>query len=149
VFSEMAASGDWSLNRVKVDGATEEESVADIDAGLVSANYFSMLGVNPTIGRVFTPEDSQAAGEGAVVVLGDGFWNRRFGRDPSVLGRTMFLNSVPFTIIGVTPRGFFGDRVGIARDFWLPILMQPRLAPSNQLERRTATWFRTIGRLNP
>jgi ABC-type antimicrobial peptide transport system permease subunit len=145
----MAASGNWRLTRVKLDGEAEDEPVADIDTGIVSANYFSMLGVRATIGRVFTPEDSRVAGEGAVVVLGDGFWNRRFGRDRSVLGRTMFLNNVPFTIIGVTPRGFFGDRVGVARDFWLPMLMQPKLAPSNQLERRTATWFRTIGRLKP
>jgi predicted permease len=150
VFSDMAASGNWRPNRIKLDEETEDESAADIDAGIVSANYFSMLGVRASIGRTFTADDSRVPGEGAFVVLADGFWNRRFGRDPSVPGRTMFLNNVPFTIIGVMPRGFFGDRVGASRDFWVPILMQPRLAPaSNQLERRTSTWFRTIGRLKP
>jgi predicted permease len=150
VFSDMAASGNWGLNRITLDGETEDESAADVDAGIVSANYFSMLGVRASLGRAFGPDDSRAPGEGAFVVLGDGFWSRRFGRDPGVLGRTMFLNNVLFTIIGVMPRGFFGDRVGVSRDFWVPLFMQPRLTPaSNQLERRTAVWFRTIGRLKP
>ena len=76
-----------------------------------------MLGVRARIGRRSPRMIAGRDGEGALVVIGDGFWSRRFGRDPSVLGRTMFLNNVPFTIIGVMPRGFFGDRIGVSRDF--------------------------------
>ncbi|PYV84845.1 MAG: hypothetical protein DMG05_23855, partial [Acidobacteria bacterium] len=96
-----------------------------------------------------TLEDSHAAGEGAVAVISFGFWGRHFAYDPSALGRTVTLNKTPFTIIGVAPRGFFGDQVGMTPDFWVPILMQPQLEGGDQLERRTSTWFRTIARLKP
>ena len=149
VFSRMAASGELGLNHVILEGAGELQEFDQIKGALVSANYFSLLGVNAILGRVFTLEDSRAPGEGAVAVISYGFWERRFGRDPSVLGRTIFLNGTPFTIIGVAPRRFFGDMVGVARDIWVPILMQPRVMTSNMLDRRTSTWFRTIGRLKP
>jgi predicted permease len=98
---------------------------------------------------MFTPEDSHLAGEGAVAVISFGFWERQFGRDRSVLGQTINLNGTPFTIVGVAPRRFFGDQVGMTPDFWIPILMQPRLGGRDQLERHTSTWFRTIARLKP
>src|SRR5262249_14829577 len=144
---EMAASGELGLNRVRLAGGGEWQELDEIKGALVSANYFSLLGVHAVAGRVFTPEDSPAPGEGAVAVISYGFWERRFARDPSILGRTVFLNGTPFTIIGVAPRGFFGDTIGVARDIWVPILMQPRVAMRSLLDVRTATWFRTIGRL--
>src|SRR5262249_16152740 len=63
--------------------------------------------------------------------------------------RTITLNRASLTIIGVAERGFFGDRVGSIRDLWVPILMQPTIQPRDMLERRTATWFRTLARLKP
>ena len=85
VFSEMAASGSLRLNHVSLAGAGELQELDQIKGALVSANYFSLLGVNAIAGRVFTSEDSRVPGEGAVVVISYGFWERRFGRDPSVL----------------------------------------------------------------
>src|SRR5438552_16619356 len=123
VFSWMAASGELGLNHVILEGAGELQEFDQIKGALVSANYFSLMGVNSILGRVFTLEDSRAPGEGAVAVISYGFWERRFGRDPSVLGRSIFLNGTPFTIIGVAPRRFFGDMVGVARDIWVTILM--------------------------
>src|SRR5438034_4088148 len=145
VFSGMTASGEFTPNRLSLGGQLQE--FGKIQGNFVSANYFSVLGVSPAIGRMFTPEDSHAAGEGAVAVISFGFWGRHFAYDPSALGRTITLNRTPFTIIGVVPRGFFGDQVGMTPDFWVPILMQPRLEGGDQLERRTSTWFRTIARL--
>jgi predicted permease len=147
VLSGMTASGEFTPKRVSLGGSSQLQEFGRIQGNLVSANYFSMLGVTPVMGRMFTPEDSHTAGEGAVTVISFGFWERQFGRDPSVLGRTITLNRTPFTIIGVAPRGFFGDQVGMIPDFWVPILMQPRLEGGDQLERHTSTWFRTIARL--
>lgn len=145
ILTAIAASGSIGFNRVRLEGTAED--LDDVRGSVVSANYFTMLGVNATVGRVFTPADSQAPGEGAVAVISYGFWNGRLGGDPSIVGRAIHLNDIAFTIIGVTPKGFFGDRVGVPRDIWVPILMQPRLASRNLLDVRTATWFRPIGRL--
>lgn len=145
VLSELAASGSIGFNRVRVEGVAED--LTDVSGAVASANYFTMLGVDATVGRVFRAEDSQAPGEGAVAVISYGFWNGRFARDPSIIGRTIQLNNATFTIIGVAPRGFVGDRVGVPRDMWIPILMQPQVASRNLLNVRTATWFRAIGRL--
>jgi predicted permease len=149
VLLGMAASGEFSPNRVNLGSSNEPEEFGKIRGNVVSANYFSFLGVSPAIGRMLTPEDSHAAGEGAVAIISFGLWGRQFGYDPSVLGQTITLNRTPFAIIGVAPRWFFGDQVGMTPDFWVPILMQPRLGGGNQLERHTSTWFRTIARLKP
>lgn len=145
VLSDLTASGSIEFNRVRLEGVGE--NLDDLSGGMVSANYFTMLGVHATAGRVFTAADSHQPGEGAVAVISYGLWDRRFARDPAIVGRTIHLNNAAFTIIGVAPRGFFGDRVGVARDIWIPILMQPRVSSRNMLEVRTATWFRVIGRL--
>ena len=143
VFSDIAASGSADFESVRVEGAPQE--LDHVDGAFVSANYFTMLGVPPALGRMFTTLDGESAGE-PVAVISDAFWERQFARDPTVVGRTVFLNKTPFTIVGVAPRGFFGDRVGTVRDIWIPILAQPRLG-RDLLDVRTASWFRTIGRL--
>jgi predicted permease len=147
VFSDMAASGGLTLAQFAIDGAPENAS--DISAGFVSANYFSMLGIRAAVGRLIQESDSRVPGEGAVAVIGHGFWERRFGRDPAIVGRQLTLNGVGFTVIGVAPRGFHGERIGGRRDLWIPLLMQPVVMSSNMLERRTSTWFNTFGRLAP
>ena len=143
VFSDIAASGSADFESVRVEGAPQE--LDHVDGAFVSANYFTMLGVPPALGRMFTTLDGESAGE-PVAVISDAFWERQFALDPTVVGRTVFLNKTPFTIVGVAPRGFFGDRVGTVRDIWIPILAQPRLG-RDLLDVRTASWFRTIGRL--
>ena len=141
VFSDIAASGSADFESVRVEGAPQE--LDHVDGAFVSANYFTMLGVRPALGRMFTTLDGESAGE-PVAVISDAFWERQFARDPTVVGRTVFLDKTPFTIVGVAPRGFFGDRVGTVRDIWIPILAQPRFG-RDLLDVRTASWFRTIG----
>ena len=147
VFSAMAAAGSFNIAQLVVDGVLSDTS--DISAGFVSANYFSVLGVRAALGRVIVESDSRAPGEGAVAMISHGLWERRFARDPSIVGRTLTINGVPFTIVGVAQRGFHGERMAARRDLWIPMLMQPAVMTSNQLERRTSTWFQTFGRLRP
>jgi hypothetical protein len=106
-----------------------------VEGQLVSGNYFETLGVNVVIGRVFTVEDDP------VSVISYGFWMRRFGGDPNVIGRTIRINSQPLTVVGVTPKAFNGlDSVG-QTDIWVP-LAAPGMAPYRNV-------LQTFGRLKP
>src|SRR5215813_5180731 len=93
----------------------------------VSGNYFDVLGVKAAIGRTFLPEEDRAPDARPVVVLGNVFWQRRFNSDPNVVGRTVYLNGHPFTVIGVAPPTFDGVKFAIRQDFWVPLMMQTRL----------------------
>jgi putative ABC transport system permease protein len=97
-FARLAVFADTTFN---LTGTGDPEVVR---ARWVSGEFFSTLGLQPRIGRVFVAQDD-APGAAAQVVLGDGFWARRFGRDPSVIGKTLRLNDVPCTVIGVAPAG--------------------------------------------
>lgn len=92
---------------------------------LVSDNYFPVLGVRPALGRLPGPGDGHAAEGHFTAVLGHGYWQRRFGEDPSVLGRIVSINGAPLTVAGVAPPGFFGVSGDAAPDFWLPLAAQP------------------------
>jgi putative ABC transport system permease protein len=104
-----------------------------IPAARVSADLFDVLGVKPQLGRAFTPDEDQAGRDG-VVLIGDGLWKREFGGDPQVLGRTVILNSAPYTIVGVMPPGFqfpngpeLPDFVGPfpPAEMWRPMALLP------------------------
>lgn len=94
---------------------------------LVSANFFQALGVVPALGRAFRPEDDAAPMRDAVVVLGHGLWQRRFGADPAIVGREVGINGRPFTVIGVAPPAFRGSIVALSFDAWVPMAMQQPL----------------------
>ena len=94
--------------------------------GAVSADYFSTLGVKAAFGRVLGPEDDSASAS-AAIVLSYAFWQRAFGGDRSVLGRTVRLNSTPFTIVGVVEPGFTSLTPGKTQDLFLSLAMVPRL----------------------
>ncbi|HEX3742414.1 MAG TPA: ABC transporter permease [Bryobacteraceae bacterium] len=114
-FSGIAAS--WTADRtnIVVNGAVDE---APTHIGIVSGNYFSVLGVRPAIGRSFA-EDEPAA------VISHSYWERRFGSRPDILGRTLGMNGVAVTIAGVAPDSFMGDSVGQPLDVWIPITLAP------------------------
>ncbi len=120
---------------------------------LVSGNYFSVLGVKPTLGRLIDPDDDTTPGGHAVAVLSYGLWVRAFGADPQVAGRSMKLNGYDFTIIGVAQREFTGTRTGSSFDVWIPLMMQveamPRTLGRNWFNDRSAGWLGLFGRLNP
>ena len=119
----------------------------------VSGGYFPLLGINPLLGRFILPEEDQVIGRDAVVVLSYGLWKRRFGSDPGVLGRSVLLNGERFTVVGVTPAGFYGTDHGIVPDFWAPLAMTEALMPdltANQARTdRDAQWLILNARLKP
>ena len=90
---------------------------------LVSGNYFRVLGVEPRLGRGFREDEDQVPGRNAVLVLGPEFWKQEFSSDPSVLGKTVRLNGVDFTVIGVAPETFPGMQIFGHPDFYMPLAM--------------------------
>src|SRR6266481_6872048 len=90
---------------------------------MVSGNYFQVLGVEPRLGRGFREAEDQVPGRNAVVVLGPDFWKNEFGSDPSVVGRTIRLNGMDFTVIGVAPETFSGMMIFGHPDFYMPLAM--------------------------
>jgi hypothetical protein len=92
---------------------------------LVSANYFSGLGLEPALGRFMTADEVTRPGSEPVVVISDGFWKTRFASDPSVVGRTVRVNNQSLTIIGVAPKKFQGTVTMIDFDLWVPATMAP------------------------
>ncbi len=97
---------------------------------LVSGTYFSVLGVNAVAGRTFTDAEDQAPGGHPVAVMSYSWWQRRFGRDRSVIGKTLTIGSTAYTIIGVAPPEFFGTSVGESPDLWIPAAMIAKVPPA-------------------
>ncbi len=115
---------------------------------MVSGNYFDVLGVRPAAGRFFSPEEVAQDDTHPVVVLGYGMWRRRFGGDPSAVGRALTVNGHPFTIVGVAPRGFEGLLLGIAPDLYAPINMQSLIGPGmSNKQSRGSRYLVVSGRL--
>jgi predicted permease len=143
----LAATGGFYTVDMTLSGASLPESV---NVELASGNYFTTLGVNALLGRVFTAGDDRIPGGHPLAVLSAGYWTRRFGGDPGILGKTLILNSTPFTVIGVAPPEFFGVSVGAAADLWAPLTMQPQMSLMGEmLSVKEAYWLDLIGRLKP
>ena len=116
----------------------------------VSGNFFEVLQVPAFLGRVFTGAEDRVPGGDPVVVVSYAYWQGRLAGDRSWIGRTISVNAVPLTVVGVAPKGFFGDIVGQSQDLYLPLMMQPVLQPhSPLLEDRGANWLLLMGRLAP
>jgi predicted permease len=121
----------------------------------VSGNYFQVLGVHAIIGRALTPADDQPNAN-PVVVVSFNYWKSKLGGDPAVVGRSIDINGVPATLVGVMPPGFFGQRVEAgAADFWLPITLRPRILQTEVpwakqfVTDPDTEWLNLIGRLKP
>src|SRR5271170_2537230 len=113
-------------------------------------NYFSMLGVQPALGRLFLPGEGQTAGADPVIVLGYTYWMRRFNGDPSVVGQSVNLNGQPVTIIGVAPKTFFGTFYIVDSDAYAPLGMFASSAGSvDILTDRTQRQLRVLAHLKP
>ena len=140
-FEQVAAVSDQNFP------VTDSENPERLSAEMISASYFPMLGVNAALGRTFTAEEDQTPGTHFVALIGHGLWQRRFDSDPSVIGRTISLNKVALTIVGVLPEGFKGQK-GTA-EVWVPMMMAPQLTFARRLEQPFANWTEVIARLNP
>src|SRR4051812_40497662 len=124
IFSGLLARFAVSLS-VAGEGQTERA-----EGELVSGNYFDVLGVRPALGRVFTEEDDRVAGAGTVIVLSHGYWTRHFGADRGILNKTINVNGIAMTIVGVTREGFNGVQVGQTPDIFIPITMKAQMTPN-------------------
>lgn len=141
----LATSGITPLD-VEIQNRDRERT----DVSLVSGSYFSTLGIQAAIGRVFTVDDDLVPGGHPVAVASDGYWQRRFGRDPAILGQVVRISGAPITMIGVAPPGFFGEHVGLSPDLWLPLTMWGQVVPGrNLLQSPGAGWLQMIGRVRP
>ena len=146
--ADVAAYAAVRLN-VSVNGSIEPTT----DGQLVTGGYFALLGVNPVIGRTIGPDDDRVPNGHPVAMISNGYWTRRFGRNPGVLGQTLSISGSPFTIIGVTPPEFFGVEVGMNPDLFIPVMMQPTAMPAfeNLLDKPIIfrAWLTPLARLRP
>ncbi len=123
-----------------------------LNAALVSGNYFELLGVRAALGNTFDPEQAKKEGGYPVTVLSHGLWERQFGADRSIVGRTLNLNQQPFTVIGVMPKSFTGTFAVGTPDLWIPLTMSDQVVTGEFRqflhERRPLLLF-SFGRLKP
>jgi predicted permease len=115
---------------------------------LVSDNYFDVLEVRAIAGRTFLPGESHVEGQTAHVVISSQVARKRFGSGTAAIGRSIRINEVPFTVIGVAPSNFSGTIAGLAFDVWVPVTMHPSLTgEARALTARGMRWLQTFGRL--
>ncbi|HKQ79007.1 MAG TPA: ABC transporter permease [Blastocatellia bacterium] len=146
VFDGLLAYSENAMNLI--EGGQPER----IMGALVSGNYFDTLGVTPALGRAFLPEEDRTPGTHPVAVVSYGLWQRRFGADPRLVGRTITLNTSSFTVIGVAPAEFRGVRRGLSPDIYVPLQMTAQAWPSRKpgdLDNRNFSWLNLVGRLKP
>jgi len=152
-FSAVLAFAD--AERVNV-GVSGEAGMAQ--GQLVSGDFFSTLGVPASIGRTITPADDEP-GASPVATISYSCWLKRFGRDPQIVGKTVTVNGVTFTLVGVAASEFFGVQPGASIDIWLPLSAQPLVDPgwiayatpgeTSKFTARDDWWVLIIGRLKP
>ena len=116
-WGETFATDTVSSRRFGLDTISTERVVGEA----VSANFFSVLHVEPSLGRVLEPQDDNLLGGNHFAVLSHGFWMRRFQSDAAILGKTIFYDEVPYTVVGVAQPGFFGIEPGVSVDVWVPV----------------------------
>ncbi len=117
---------------------------------IVSANYFSAMGVRPALGRGFNPAEDTGQDAHPVVIISYQLWQSRFHGDPAIVGKTQRFNNVPHTIIGVAPQGFYGTFVGWAMQFWVPASMEDTFeGGAFKLQDRGARWAEAYVRVKP
>jgi predicted permease len=124
---------------------------AEITRGYVaSGNFYQVLGISTILGRPFQPDDDRRSAS-AVAVISEGYWKRRFGAAHDVIGRTILVNNIPVTIVGVTSAEFTGiqQTSGAATDLTLPLAFDPRIDNSKELDTPTTWWLQVMGRLRP
>jgi predicted permease len=133
---------------VSIDNTTER-----LDAEMVSGNFFTMLGVKPAIGRVFSSQEDDQVYQGhPVVVLGHDYWIRRFNGDPSVVGKKILVNNYPMTIVGVSAAGFAGLDPARGPQIRVPFQMKPALVPEWEwvkMDDERTRWVQVFARLKP
>ena len=147
-FAELAAfQAGGELFGVRRAGAAE--AAQGYPGEFVSGNYFAMFGVHAYAGRLLAPADDQP-GATPVAVMSYRLWQQRYGSDPSVVGALFSLDNKPFTVVGITPPGFFGDKLrSIPPDFFLPLNTEPVVGAAADPNEVDMHWLDLIGRIRP
>lgn len=116
---------------------------------LATGNYFQSLGIQPAIGRFFTPAEDLQPNASPFAVLSYACWQTRFAGNENIVGKEININDLKYTVLGVAPRGFHGTEIFFWPEIWVPMMMQPQIAGSSWLDRRETenTWL--SGRLKP
>ncbi len=148
-FEEVTAfqaGSNWVSVRRQGDANTAKPLIEEY----VTGSYFSTFGIRAFGGRLFTPDDDKPSAP-PVAVLSHQAWETDYGADPSVVGATFVIDGHPFTIIGVTPPGFFGDTLrSDPPEIWIPVQQEPLIdGDSNLVHQSVGAWLRVIGRLRP
>lgn len=147
LFSGSFAAGD--IRRATVSTSSNDPGQR-ANGRLVTSGYFSVFGIQPTIGRLLGDAEADINHPSPVVVLSYAYWQRQFNSDPSVLGRTIRINDVPLTIIGVTEPSFQGEVASESQDIWAPMNMQAQLVSGKSwLENPQLSWLQVMARLKP
>ena len=147
-FEELAAfqAGEWNFS---VRRGESDHEAKPLMSEYVSGNYFATLGVNAFTGRTILPSDD-APSAVPVAMLSYRAWQQQYGSDPRIVGSTLILNAHPFTVIGITPPGFFGETLrSDPPDLWLPINQEPLFSGENSFLHKFTAWLRVIGRVRP
>ncbi|MEM7352527.1 MAG: ABC transporter permease [Acidobacteriota bacterium] len=142
VFTELAVHTVPRALNLSADGTPQS-----VLAEMVSANFFATLGVAPILGRTFTEDEAARGAPRRVAVLSHSFWERGFGKDPAILGKTVQLNDETYELVGVLPVWFRG--VTDKADMWLPITLGAEIYNQYYIEDRGLRWLSAIGRLAP
>jgi predicted permease len=141
-WGEVFAKAESRSRKFGLDGTSNERIAGEA----VSANFFPALHVDPALGRVFEPQDDSVLGGNHVAVLSHAFWMRRFHADASILGKTIFYDETPYSVVGVARPGFSGIEAEVSIDVWVPL--------TTSVEKRSLTdpdvnWMRLLMRLSP
>jgi predicted permease len=147
-FTDLAAFDSWDIDEASPAEPGSGVNGAPMKAQLVSANFFSMLGVNAVLGRTFAA-DEEGPGHN-VAVISYAAWQQRFAGDPGVLGKKLLIDRTPLTIIGVAPQHFTGVNPGKSFDLWVPVGILAQLTPDPyQLKDVNVNWLSMMGRVKP
>jgi len=156
MFRDFAAHNDVFTDmfcRFPFDASVSFNGQAEhLQLEMVSGTYFSTLGLNPLLGRVFTPDDDKIPDAYPYVVLNYAYWKSRFASDPDIVGKSLLLNNNRMTIVGVLQPGFDGVELGRSPKLFVPIMMQKEVMvgnPTDMLHERRSRWVNAFGRLKP
>ena len=145
--SVMASQSNLPLWPARIGG----EAVEEVRARMVSGSYFQVLGAAPIAGRVFTADADRL--DTPEAVISHRFWQRRFGGRGDVIGRPLVIRNATLSIVGIMPPAFIGETSGQQPDVWVPVRMQPRMMPGDNVLVDTppdkAMWLHVFGRLKP
>jgi putative ABC transport system permease protein len=147
--STQTCSSIIGFSNIQSHTVIEAQPMERVSAQLVTGDFFSALDVATVRGRPITPQDDQTGNGNTVAVISHSMWQSRFGGDPNTVGKTLTIENVPFTIVGIAPAGFYGIEVGRQNDIWIPLESERRIRRPSYTSSSGYKWLQMVGRLKP